>query len=181
MHLISLRYPGILQKSFNLTLGFSVLAGLVPQSQMRFSQMGEELSGHPAILEFILRLPLETLLSKFPLFLFNNWNFHILCDLSTCLNLSIYKSSVFWNVLNIEYVNASVFWTIRISKGEKKTALYMMNLLNQQSFLDLFHLLLFLRPGWLPLGLVKADTSMQTKQWAQNAIIFWSVLSDRTK
>lgn len=79
--------PGALQtvKPFNRNLGFAIQSGSFPQNWTRFSQMGEGLLGH---IRFILGLPFGILLSKFTLFLLNNWKFLILCDLSTCINLS---------------------------------------------------------------------------------------------
>lgn len=54
----------------------------------RSRQMGEGLSGRPAITGFIHELPFEISLSKFPSFLLNDWNFLIPCALSARINLN---------------------------------------------------------------------------------------------
>lgn len=139
--------PDTLQtvKPFNHTLGFALQAGLFPQNWMRFSQMGEGLLGR---IRFIRGLPFGILLSKFTLFLLNSWNFLIPCDLSTCINLSRYKTSVAWKVLNLEYATESVFWVIKGSKPEKRITkrIYDEPVLNQQRF-QLSPLSLLLWPG----------------------------------
>lgn len=108
-------------------------------------QMGEGLLGR---IRFILGLPFGILLLKFTLFLLNNWNFLIPCDLSTCINLSRYKTSVAWKVLNLEYATESVFWVIKGSKPEKRITkrIYDEPVLNQQRF-QLSPLSLLLWPG----------------------------------
>lgn len=76
--------------------------------------------GSWVILGSYLGFPLEFCYQNSLYSWLNNWNFLIPWDLSTCINLSRYKTSVAWKVLNLEYANASVFWVIKGSKPEKR-------------------------------------------------------------
>lgn len=85
--------------------------GRIIPSTLDDIQSGEGLSGDPATLGFLIRLPFDILLLKVPLFLLNSWNFLIPCGLSTRVNLSKCNTPISWKVPNIEYINTSVFWT----------------------------------------------------------------------